>query len=531
MSVYNIPFAVTGYFSKLICDYLDKKSELSQFYGNFPDVAGFKDQIEIKKMSFKVQSRNLLTDVLMQQYKNTDVSVNTSQNIASLLDENTFTITTGHQLNIFTGPLYFLYKIVTAINLAKRLKKEFPKQNFVPVYWMATEDHDFEEIQYFNVNNTKISWNRESNGAVGRLKTDGFDDVFKEFSALLGTSSNADELRKLFKNAYLENDNLATSTRYLVNELFGEYGLVIVDGDDVRLKKQFTSFVKEELLQNTSFKQVSETNKRLGTDYKIQVNPREINLFYLKDSIRERIISEDNLFKINNTSLIFSENEILREVEEHPERFSPNVILRPLYQEIVLPNLAYIGGGGELAYWFQLKNYFNSVNIPFPILILRNSVLLANKKQISKLNKLNISIPEIFENQESLTAEAVKEVSEVKIDFSEQKKYLRQQFIDLKELAKKTDATFIGAVNAQEKKQLKGLDNLEKRLLKAQKRKLSDTVDRITSLQNELFPNQSLQERNQNFSEFYEVLGRDLIPMLLKNTDPLKFEFTVIEFT
>lgn len=530
MGVHHIPFKTTGYFSQLICDYLDKKPELSEFYGNFPDLEGFKNQIQSKKTAFTAQSRNILAAALNDQYNQTSVSEKTAQNLMALLDENTYTVTTGHQLNIFTGPLYFLYKIVTAINLANRLKKEFPQQNFVPVYWMATEDHDFEEIQYFNVNNTKISWNRESSGAVGRLKTDGFEAVFHEFSALLGSSQNADVLRELFKNAYLKHDNLAEATRYLVNELFGAYGLVIVDGDDVKLKKSFAPFVKAELLYHTSFKHVSETNKRLEAHYKIQVNPREINLFYLKDAIRERIIFENNLFKVNNTNLTFTENEILKEVEEHPEHFSPNVLLRPLYQEIILPNLAYIGGGGELAYWFQLKDYFHAVTIPFPILVLRNSVLLATKKQVFKLNKLNISVPEIFNRQEALIAQTIKKLSELKIDFSEQKKILQQQFADLKVLAKKTDPTFLGAVNAQEKKQLNGLDNLEKRLLKAQKRKLSEVVDRITEVQNELFPHQSLQERNQNFSAFYEAMGADLIPALLKNTDPLKFEFTVIEF-
>ena len=530
MSVTHIPFASTGYFSKLICDYLDKKPELSCFYENFPELEGFKNQIESKKTAFSAASRNLLVDALKNQYNNTAVSEATNQNIASLLDENTFTVTTGHQLNIFTGPLYFLYKIVTAINLADKLKKEFPQQNFVPVYWMATEDHDFEEIQYFNVNNTKISWKRESSGAVGRLTTDGFETVFKEFSALLGTSNNADDLRELFKNAYLNNENLAEATRHLVNELFGAYGLVILDGDDAKLKKSLAPFVKEELLQNTSFKFVSKTNQQLEAEYSIQVNPREINLFYLKDAIRERIIFENNLFKVNNTNLVFSENDILQEVTAHPERFSPNVILRPLYQEIILPNLAYIGGGGELAYWFQLKNYFNAVNVPFPILILRNSVLLATKKQLHKLDKLGISVPEIFSKQENLIANVVTKLSEINIDFSEQKKYLQQQFVDLKVLAEKTDPTFLNAVNAQEKKQLNGLVNLEKRLLKAQKRKLSDIVHRIIEVQNELFPNQSLQERNQNFSAFYEAMGDDLIPTLLKNIDPLKFEFAVIEF-
>lgn len=530
MSVTHIPFADTGYFSKLICDYLDRKPELSQFYGNFPDLAGFKNQIQSKNMAFSATSRNVLVDALQHQYKNTAVSQKTSQNIASLSDENTFTITTGHQLNIFTGPLYFLYKIVTAINLADRLKKEFPQQNFVPVYWMATEDHDFEEIQYFNVNNTKISWSRESSGAVGRLTTAGFETVFEEFSALLGTSKNADALRELFKKAYFNNENLAEATRYLVNELFGAYGLVIVDGDDAKLKKSLAPFVKEELLQHTSFNLVSKTDQQLVAEYKIQVNPREINLFYLKDAIRERIIFENKLFKVNNTSLVFSESDILQEVESHPERFSPNVILRPLYQEIILPNLAYIGGGGELAYWFQLKDFFNAVPVPFPILVLRNSVLLATKKQLNKLDKLNISVPEIFSKQETLIANIVTKLSEINIDFSEQRNYLQQQFTDLKVLAKKTDPTFLKAVNAQEKKQLNGLDNLEKRLLKAQKRKLSEVVERLVALQNALFPNQSLQERNQNFSAFYEAMGDNLIPMLLKNIDPLRFEFAVIEF-
>ena len=530
MSVTHIPFAATGYFSKLICDYLDEKPELSQFYGNFPDVAGFKNQLEAKRTSFSSVSRVLLTEVLKNQYKNTNVSELTSQNIASLSEENTFTVTTGHQLNIFTGPLYFLYKIVTAINLADRLKKEFPLQNFVPVYWMATEDHDFEEIQYFNVNRTKISWKRESSGAVGRLKTDGFDVVYQDFSAILGTSKNADYLRELFKNAYLKNENLAEATRFLVNELFGAYGLVIVDGDDAELKKSFAPFVKEELLQNTSFKIVSKTDQQLAAEYKIQVNPREINLFYLNDNLRERIIFEKNHFIINNTDLTFTKDEMLQEVDAHPERFSPNVIMRPLYQEIILPNLAYIGGGGELAYWFQLKNYFDAVAVPFPILVLRNSVLLASKKQRHKLDKLNIAVPEIFSRQETLVAIAVKKLSEISIDFSDQKKFLQQQFADLKVLAQKTDPTFLGAVNAQEKKQLNGLEHLEKRLLKAQKRKLSEVVERIFAVQNELFPNHSLQERNQNFSAFYEAMGANLIPLLINNIDPLKFEFAVIEF-
>ena len=530
MKTHHIPFKETGYFSSLICDYLDKNERLTSFYGNFPELEGFKKQLKTKQSSFQKTARTVLVKSLTEQYKTLTISELTQNNIELLSSENTFTITTGHQLNIFTGPLYFLYKIVSTINLTKQLKQEFPEYNFVPVYWMATEDHDFEEINYFNFKGKKVAWDRESSGAVGRLKTEGFDKVFEAFSQQLNHSNNANYIKELFEKSYLEHANLTDATRYLVNELFGDLGLVIIDGDDVRLKKEFAPFVKDELLNNTSFKQVIATSEKLGEHYNIQVNPREINLFYLKKNIRERIIFENNEFKINNTAIVFSKDEIIQELLNYPERFSPNVIMRPLFQESILPNLCYIGGGGEIAYWFQLKDYFEKVNIPFPILLLRNSVLLASEKQVIKLNKLNVSLPEVFWKQELLIQAKVKELSDIKIDFSQQRLFLQQQFEGLKELATQTDESFIGAVNAQEKKQLNGLDTLEKRLLKAQKRKLIDKVNRIKIVQNELFPNLSLEERTRNFSEVYLELGSDLIPMLLKALNPLQLEFTVLEY-
>jgi bacillithiol biosynthesis cysteine-adding enzyme BshC len=447
-----------------------------------------------------------------------------------LNQQNSYTITTGHQLNIFTGPLYFLYKIVSTINLTKQLTKEFPENNFVPVYWMATEDHDFDEINYFNFKGKKVVWNRKSSGAVGRLKTNGFDEVFSEFSKHLGSTRNANYLKSLFEEAYLNHENLTDATRYLVNKLFGEFGLVIIDGDDKSLKKQFTPIVKDELLNATSFNKVTATSAKLGENYKIQVNPREINLFYLTNNLRERIIFEDNSYKINSTDITFTKDEILKELDNYPEKFSPNVIMRPVYQETILPNLCYIGGGGELAYWFQLKDYFTAIHTPFPILLLRNSALLITEKQVEKAEKLNVSSEELFLKQAVLIDKKVKEISEINIDFSNQKLFLQEQFIALKALAKQTDVSFIGAVNAQEKKQLKGLNNLEKRLLKAQKRKLSDEVSRLTILQNDLFPANSLEERTRNFSEFYLELGEDLIPLLFEALNPLDLTFSVIEY-
>ncbi|KAF2519414.1 bacillithiol biosynthesis cysteine-adding enzyme BshC [Flavobacterium salilacus subsp. salilacus] len=522
-----ISYQSSGYFTPLIVDYLNQKENLKPLYHRFPTLENFKNQLEEKQQSYPASFRSVLVNVLLEQYKNSETSAVTLQNIQLLTEDTTFTITTGHQLNLFTGPLYFLYKIVSTINLSRELKSAYPNHNFVPVYWMATEDHDFEEINYFNFHSKKIKWHSESAGPVGRLSTKGLDTVLDVFSKELGAGNTAETLKSLFKTAYLNHDNLADATRYLANELFGKEGLVIIDADNADLKKLFVPHIKKELLHQTSHSKVAETTEKLS-EYNIQVNPREINLFYIENNLRERIILQDGIYYINNTDLQFTESEMLEVLEKYPEKFSPNVIMRPLYQEVILPNLCYIGGGGELAYWLELKTFFEASAIPFPILLLRNSVLLATQKQADKLDKLNLSWADVFMKQQKLMNNKIQHFSKFQLDFTEQKEFLKQQFKKLNEIASKTDTTFAGAVKAQEAKQLKGLDNLEKRLLKAEKRNHANALGRIAAIQNELFPSQSLQERKANFAEFYLDYDKQLIDKLLQQLKPLEQEFSII---
>ncbi|MAM28548.1 MAG: bacillithiol biosynthesis cysteine-adding enzyme BshC [Flavobacteriaceae bacterium] len=529
MTTNTISYEETGYFSKLICDYLAEDTALTDFYGRFPKLENFKRQIEAKKETFTSESRNALVEQLKTQYKSFKISEATQQNIELLSEENTFTITTGHQLNLFTGPLYFLYKIFSVINLSEALKEKYPMYDFVPVYWMATEDHDFDEINYFNYQGKKITWNHPSGGAVGEFSTEGLQEVAEQLAPIFGESEHGKHLHQLFTEAYLNHDNLADATRYLGNELFKKHGLVIVDGNDAVLKKAFIPYAEKELTQQQSYKKVTEsTNRLVDFGYAEQVHPREINLFYLAEGVRERIVEVAGSFYVNETKIEFTKDALLRELQEHPERFSPNALLRPLYQEVILPNLCYVGGGGELAYWFQLKDYFESVAVPFPMLLLRNSALLVSQKSLEKLQKLGVSVSQLFQKQTDLKTEHTHELSEIEIDFSTQRAHLQQQFKELYAIAEKTDASFIGAVAAQEKKQLNGLDHLEKRLLKAQKRKLADQLERLTDLQDALFPKQSLQERNTNFSEYYVVYGNTLLNELKRELNPLQPEFTIV---
>ncbi|WP_348800379.1 bacillithiol biosynthesis cysteine-adding enzyme BshC [Flavobacterium adhaerens] len=529
-----ISYQNSGYFTSLMNDYLNQKNELTSLYNRFPSLENFEAQIEEKKANFNTTNkRQILVSVLEQQYSNLNVSPETLNNIKQLNSPNTFTVTTGHQLNLFSGPLYFLYKIISTINLSNELKSKYPEYNFVPVYWMATEDHDFEEINYFSFKGKKFHWNKESAGPVGRLSTDGLDDFLKIFTQEIGHSTNAETIKKLFEDSYIKHNNLTDATRHLANSLFGEYGLVIIDADNKDLKRIFIPYLKDELLRQTSFKSVTETIKNLK-DYSVQVNPREINLFYIEDNLRKRIIldpdsNQGEIYKVNHTQIQFTEAEILSLLESNPEKFSPNVIMRPLYQEVILPNLCYIGGGGEIAYWLELKSFFDAVNVTFPMLLVRNSVLLTTKKFNKKADNLNLSWADLFSKQANLINQITNRLSDYPIDFEEQKTALRKQFDTLLELANHTDKSFLGAVKAQEVKQIKGLENLEKRLLIAQKRKFHDELQRVIDLQNELFPNQSLQERQVNFSEFYLENGEQLIPTLMNQLNPLANNFNIIE--
>lgn len=530
MFVSTLPYSKTGYFSSIVTDYLSEKKNIQPFYSFFPKQENFLKQLQLKKPSFTKENREVLVQQLQAQYKGIKMTAAVEKNMASLLKDTTFTITTGHQLNLFTGPLYFLYKIFSVINLAEKLSKEHPDNHFVPVYWMATEDHDFEEINYFNLFGKKIQWNHDSGGAVGDIETDGLEAVLAILKAELGTTEHAVTLTRLFSEGYLKHNTLTEATRYIADKLFSTYGLVVIDGNDRELKKAFVPYAQKELTENLSYQKVTATTQKLTeAGYKEQVHPREINLFYLSKGSRDRIVEQEGTFFVKDTSISFTKQEILQELQEHPERFSPNALLRPLYQEVILPNLCYVGGGGELAYWFQLKEYFEAVQVPFPILLLRNSVLLLPLKLSEKLKKLGVEKEALFLEQETLKTRYTHQLSAVNIDFTAQKEFLKQQFKDLYTLAEQTDASFKGAVAAQEQKQINGLTHLEKRLLKAQKRKLNDSLERLLAIQDAVFPHQSLQERTVNFSEMYLAYGEELFKQLKENLDPLQQEFTIIE--
>lgn len=525
-----LSYEKTNWFKPIFIDYINQEDKLKPFYNRFPKQDNFSAQIKEKQSSYKSAHRKLLVSQLNAQYKDFEVSELTQKHINQLSEDNTFTITTGHQLNLFTGPLYTFYKIISVIKSCKILKETYPTYNFVPVFWLASEDHDFEEINHFHLHSETLSWKAKASGAVGELSTAGLEKVLEEFKNILPKNNQSAYLLSLFEKAYVKHQDLSKASIFLYNHLFAECGLVILEPNTSKLKTTLKPYIKKDVFSNLTHTQVTKTSQSLiDLNYHEQVTPREINYFYKINHVRERLVFKNDRFYVNETEMSFTKDELFREIDEYPERFSPNALLRPLYQEVLLPNLSYVGGAGELAYWLQLKSTFKAYNVTFPMLQMRNSVLLYSKKTFNKLRKLDTTLEDLFQSEINLKNQRVKAISKIEIDFTPQKEQLSQQFKGLYRLAEQTDKSFLNAVAAQEKKQHNGLDKLEKRLLKAQRRKLTDELDRLVNLQAKLFPFSHLQERYVNFSDIYLTYGDTFIEFLMERLDPFQFQFSLLE--
>lgn len=522
----NIPLNSTGLFSSLFKDYISQSEKVKPFYTYHFFKNDFASYLE--ENSLNDVNRTILVKALKIQ---SSLVVNTSNlslaNIQLLKNTNTFTVTTGHQLCLFTGPLYFIYKITSAINLCKALKENFPDKDFVPVYWMASEDHDFEEINHVNVFGKKIIWDTAQKGSVGEFNTEGLSEVINELKTVLSDNENSNDLIQLFENAYHNHTNLADATRFLVNELFGEYGIVILDGNDAEFKQLFKEEFKKDIFDNTPFDLVNKTIGELIKEYSAQVNPREINVFYKEKGIRERIEKDDESFKVLNTEIRFSKTEMENLIQNSPEKLSPNVVLRPLYQQKILPNIAYVGGPGELAYWLEYKTMFESFKIPFPILMPRHFVILLDKATQQKLQKLNLTTEDAFREGEKLVKELIKTQHD-DINLEGIKTQVTSLYTSVLETVSGIDKSLIAAAEAEKQRAINGLTTIEQKINRALKQKSETDINQIWSIKEKLFPKNIPQERYDNLSMYYSKYGRAFISDLISNLtyDLENFEYT-----
>lgn len=526
MDAHFISRTQTGLFGEKQLLLSENQTELGSFIGLPFCSENFAQQIQSKQANLSDNQRDLLVKELQKKYDSIDNNSAVLNNIELLKKQNTFTITTGHQLSLLTGPLYFIYKIVHVIKLCKELKALYPENHFVPIYWMASEDHDFEEIKSMKIYGKTLTWEKEAKGAVGRLDTNDLDKVSEQFQSFFEAHPSSEIHALLGK---LKGKSYGEAFFNFIHHLFAEHGLVIVDGDNRAFKKSFSNLIKKEIQEQFSFDAVTKTNAELEKKgFKIQVNPREINLFYLGQNSRERFIQTDQGFVAGNKH--FSENELLSELETAPENFSPNVVLRPLYQEFILPNLCYVGGVGEISYWLQLKGVFDASNVPFPMIQVRTSALWLDQVSAKKWEQLAFSETQLFEPIHVLKKQYLQEHDEESVDFQLVDFQLDSLITEWQKKVNETDPSLASWVTAEWIRISKQTDAMKQKLEKAVKSKHEKALKSIEQVKEKLFPDGGLQERSVNFFQFcpdgnYKQKLHDLVEIM----QPFSSQFLVIK--
>lgn len=526
MQKFTIDRRETGLFSEqqLLLTY--NQDAFLPFLENVFSLETIERQASLKQKWFSEEKRELLQRVLEEQYAKAERSQNVSFNLNKLKESNTFTITTGHQLSLFTGPVFFVYKILHTIKLCEFLSEKFKEHHFVPVFWLASEDHDLEEIREVDVFGRKIRWETDQDGAVGRMTVEGLESLKSELR-LLFKANELDEL-DLLLGAYQGKD-LAEATFNLVNKLFGKYGLLCLNADHKDLKRTFVPVLEKELLSKFSFGAVNLSTDKLKQDgFKAQVKPNNINLFYINNIKRVKILPEETSFYIEDKGLL-SEEQMLDMLHQHPECFSPNVVLRPLYQEYILPNICYVGGVGEISYWLQLKGVFDAVDVPFPLVQTRTSVLYIDSIIHKKMNKSGLLLEELFSDKEELKRRKLKEQASEELDFTEISAASDALSTELMSKIKSIDPgleKYAGAEIARMKNQIEAIQS---RLTKVLKQKNEDQLLAIDAIYERLFPSGMMQERVLNiFSMCPDGKISERIDELFHAIDPLDPDLLIL---
>ena len=521
----SIPRSKLPFFSQEDIDLIYHQEKLSDFIGLPFAIENFEKQIKTKKKQFTSAQRNTIASVLKDNYEKLSENELALKQIALLKKENTYTVTTGHQLCLFGGPLYFFIKIIHTIRLSEVLKEQYPEYNFIPIFWMASEDHDSAEIEHLNIFGKDITWNHKQEGAVGKFNTENLNEVKDQLLELFRQPKGT-ELDEYL--SAMDGITYGAAFKSWVHNLFGEMGLIVLDADQRELKEQMIPVFHKDILENFSNDCIEKTNQKLLKEKRTpQIYSRKINVFYMEKDKRVRIV-ENTAGVYEAGELSFSKDELIALLNEHPNRFSPNVALRPILQELLLPNLCYIGGMAELKYWAQLKAVFESCNLPFPILQMRSSLLWIDKNAHQRMTQLGLTIEELFEQTEQLQKKMLAQSDTNPIDIEKVSKALEIAETTYLESIKNNPGLdgWLGAELNRIKQQHK---SIQQKIEKAKKSTFDGQLKKVAKLKENLFPNQKLQERTLNLLHFCNNSApKQRLKELYHAIDPLTNDFTIL---
>ncbi|HEY4613151.1 MAG TPA: bacillithiol biosynthesis cysteine-adding enzyme BshC [Bacteroidota bacterium] len=530
-------------FSSLFLDYVTDYQKVEQYYnGNFRDEKDWQRCLEW--VSRRTIDRSAITQILSTQNRNFHCGVRTLANIDALLNDNTVAIVTGQQVGLFTGPLYTIYKTLTVLKLVEKLKAKYSDYNFVPVFWLEGEDHDYEEvssIQFINSTNelAKLEYQHQSKtpgknlGAVGTLE---FDENIEPFFALLETALMQTEFKpkvlSLFRTAYQKGMTFNRAFVHLMNDLLEDSGLIFLDPNDPEVKKLLVPVFKKDLEETPKLcKLVIDQSAELEKNYHAQIKPKTVNVFLFHEGGRYLLEPREDGYSLKGTRKTLPKEYIQDVLTNSPHLLSPNVVLRPLCQDTLLPTAAYIGGPSEIAYFAQLKPLYEEFGIPEPIIYPRASATVLEEKVEKVLSRFQVEVSDLFRDTELIKQRVAEEISDVKVDemFGGTLQAIENSTGSMKEGIQTIDPTLVGALENAKSKMKGALDVLKEKTIAAQKRRHEVSLRQIDKAALYLYPNGNFQERELNIVYFLNKYGLEFVKWLYGELSIEKFKHQIIQ--
>jgi len=559
--MYTVEYSKLPTFPNLFLDYVSTDEEdfgkiINFFYANYRSDEDIFKVIDNKLHNYNSNryfDKHTFIDILKRQNVTFGGSELTATNIELLSNDNTFAVVTGQQVGLYTGNLYTILKTITAVKLAKELKEKFSDYNFVPVFWLESEDHDLEESNHVHVINkqnelVRIGFesagggpagseedpSKKSSRPVGTIRFDGTINAINEQlkNSLVDTDFKTGLMEKI-STFYSENSDFKNAFAKYLNWIFRDHGPVFIDPGDPEVKKLLTPVFEKEL--NTSPKlceTIITTSAEIEKSYDLQVKPKVINLFFIHNENRLLIEPrENNRFALRNSKRRFEHDELLEILFQNPEYFSPNVVLRPICQDYLLPTVAYVGGPSEISYFAQLKPAYEHYDITMPAIFPRASISVLENKIKKFLTSFEIEFTDVFHHKK-LISKVVNKLSEIKIEeeFSKAQDEFNRVFYELKTTTAKIDRTLTNTVDNLKQKLYSSLEVFKSKLTNAQAAKSDTTTNQIEKVTNNLFPKHNLQERMINVTYFLNKYNDAFIKKLFDELNINNLSHHVIEF-
>jgi bacillithiol biosynthesis cysteine-adding enzyme BshC len=535
--------AAAGGFSDLFLDYLYDFEKVRAFFpSDFRETSSF--ETVISRIDAAATDRSVLHDVLAAQNSTGGESPHTEENIRLIGKAGTYAVVTGQQVGLFGGPLYTLYKAITAVLLAQKLSMKFPGKNFVPVFWIEGEDHDFQEMNHISVLDGENAPVRieylpggvmpERNvGAVGELVFDEtLGGTIDRLEAALGRSEYTPALIASLRECYAPGVTFNRAFQAWMNRLLPGAGLVFISPNEPRLKKLLSPLFAREILEFPRISQMVITRSaELERRYHAQVKPKSINLFLFHKGGRYLIEPRETDFSLKGTRAFFTKEQLLEIAERTPEQMSPNVVLRPLCQDMLLPTVAYVGGPSEIAYHGQLQPVYEELGIPQPVIYPRASVSLVQTGLLRAMEKYGLELNEFLGDTGKVTAKVVEQISEIKLDglFAGASKNMHDALAELKFGLNEVDPTLLGALENVASKIDVNIGVLREKAVAAQKRRNETAVRQIEKAASGLLPSGSLQERELSPVYYMNKYGMGLGTWLMDRIDVAGFRHQILQ--